>query len=124
MVSTPYVDDLSSVDSKGLGDKACEALVHINKQDSDIAGGVDIGKEDMKVVAGGQGIMLGYVTDRPKTACRSRTQLIQSEARRGRKFANEGSCGCCAQAEKKLRSRFNTCRRRTASLSPRKLTPL
>merc|ERR1711862_136985 len=27
-----YVDDLSSVDSKGLSDKTCEVLVRINKQ--------------------------------------------------------------------------------------------
>merc|ERR1711913_80592 len=34
-----YVDDLSSVDSKGLSDKTCEVLVRINKQSPDIAGG-------------------------------------------------------------------------------------
>eukprot|EP00420_Gonyaulax_spinifera_P010647 CAMPEP_0197942696 /NCGR_PEP_ID=MMETSP1439-20131203/124537_1 /TAXON_ID=66791 /ORGANISM="Gonyaulax spinifera, Strain CCMP409" /LENGTH=252 /DNA_ID=CAMNT_0043565953 /DNA_START=88 /DNA_END=842 /DNA_ORIENTATION=- len=43
-----YVDDLSSVDSKGLSDKTCEVLVRINK--------LDIG-------AGDQGIMFGYATD-------------------------------------------------------------
>merc|ERR1712157_483411 len=41
-----YVDDLSSVDSKGLSDKTCEVLVRINKQSPDIAGGVPVGKED------------------------------------------------------------------------------
>merc|ERR1711934_799128 len=34
-----YVDDLSSVDSKGLSDKTCEVIVRINKQSPDIAGG-------------------------------------------------------------------------------------
>merc|ERR1711966_563836 len=58
-----YVDDPSSVDSKGLSDKTCEVLVRINKQSPDIAGGVHVGKEDMGVGAGDQGIMFGYATD-------------------------------------------------------------
>merc|ERR1712160_69419 len=58
-----YVDDLSSVDSKGLCDKTCEVLVRINKQSPDIAGGVHVGKEDLDVGAGDQGIMFGYATD-------------------------------------------------------------
>ena len=47
-----FVDDLSSVDSKGLSDKTCEVLVRINKQSPDIAGGVHVGKDDMDVGAG------------------------------------------------------------------------
>merc|ERR1712153_203618 len=31
-----FVDDLSSVDSKGLSDKTCEVIVRINKQSPDI----------------------------------------------------------------------------------------
>merc|ERR1712007_116259 len=58
-----YVDDLSSVDSKGLSCKTCEVLVRINKQSPDIAGGVHVGKEDMDVGAGDQGIMFGYASD-------------------------------------------------------------
>merc|ERR1711972_380949 len=58
-----YIDDLSSVDSKGLSDKTCEVLVHINKQSPDIAGGVHVGKEDLDVGAGDQGIMFGYASD-------------------------------------------------------------
>merc|ERR1711953_238383 len=58
-----YVDDLSSVDSKGLCDKSCEVLVRINKQSPDIAGGVHVGKDDMDVGAGDQGIMFGYASD-------------------------------------------------------------
>ncbi|CAK9045798.1 S-adenosylmethionine synthase 2 (AdoMet synthase 2) (Methionine adenosyltransferase 2) (MAT 2), partial [Durusdinium trenchii] len=58
-----FVDDLSSVDSKGLSHKSCEVLVRINKQSPDIAGGVHVGKEDLDVGAGDQGIMFGYASD-------------------------------------------------------------
>merc|ERR1712170_114152 len=58
-----YVDDLSSVDSKGLSDKTCEVLMRINKQSPDIAGGVHVGKDELDVGAGDQGIMFGYATD-------------------------------------------------------------
>jgi len=58
-----YVDDLSSVDSKGLSNKTCEVLVRINKQSPDIAGGVHVGKDDLDCGAGDQGIMFGYATD-------------------------------------------------------------
>merc|ERR1711977_783476 len=58
-----YIDDLSSVDSKGLSDTTCEVLVRINKQSPDIAGGVHVGKDDLDVGAGDQGIMFGYASD-------------------------------------------------------------
>merc|ERR1711970_1390354 len=58
-----YVDDLSSVDSKGLSDKTCEVIVRINKQSPDIAGGVHVGRDEMDLGAGDQGIMFGYATD-------------------------------------------------------------
>merc|ERR1712190_127523 len=58
-----YVDDLSSVESKGLSDKTCEVLVRINKQSPDMGGGVHVGKEDLDVGAGDQGIMFGYASD-------------------------------------------------------------
>merc|ERR1712241_1632559 len=58
-----YVDDLSSVDSKGLSDQTCEVMVRINKQSPDIAGSVHVGKDDLDVGAGDQGIMFGYASD-------------------------------------------------------------
>merc|ERR1712224_529463 len=57
-----YVDDMSSVDSKGISDKTCEVIVRINKQSPDIAGGVHVGKDEMDVGAD-QGIMFGYASD-------------------------------------------------------------
>jgi S-adenosylmethionine synthetase len=58
-----FIDDLSAVDSKGISDTTCEVLVRINKQSPDIAGGVHVGKDDMDVGAGDQGIMFGYASD-------------------------------------------------------------
>merc|ERR1712107_509302 len=58
-----FVDDLSSVDSMGLNCDDCEVLVRINKQSPDIAGGVHVGKDEMDVGAGDQGIMFGYASD-------------------------------------------------------------
>merc|ERR1711865_1169932 len=58
-----FVDDLSSVKSKGLSHKTCEVLVRINKQSPDIAGGVHVGKSELDVGAGDQGIMFGYASD-------------------------------------------------------------
>jgi S-adenosylmethionine synthetase len=63
-----YEDDLSSVNSKVLSYKTCEVLVRINKQSPDIAGGVHVGKEEMDVGAGDQGIMFGYATDETEDA--------------------------------------------------------
>ena len=59
-----FIDD-SSVDSKGLN---CEVLVRINKQSPDIAGGVHVGKDDLDVRAGDQGIMLGCTSDETQNA--------------------------------------------------------
>merc|ERR1712076_183784 len=63
-----YVDDLSSVDSKGLSDKTCEVIVRINKQSPDIAGGVHVDRDEMDVGAGDQGIMFGYASDETEDA--------------------------------------------------------
>jgi len=62
-----FVDDLSSVDSKGLNCDDCEVLVRINKQSPDIAGGVHVGRDADDVGAGDQGIMFGYASDETKS---------------------------------------------------------
>merc|ERR1711937_627955 len=85
-----YVDDLSSVDSKGLCDKTCEVLVRTNKQSPDIAGGVHVGKEDLDVGAGDQGIMFGYASDETE----DRMPLTHSMATRlGKKLTDVRKSG-------------------------------
>merc|ERR1712057_103952 len=85
-----YVDDLSSVDSKGLCDKTCEVLVRINKQSPDIAGGVHVGKDDLDVGAGDQGIMFGYASDETEV-CMPLTILMAT--RLGKKLTDVRKSG-------------------------------
>merc|ERR1712086_55398 len=73
-----FVDDLSSVESKGLSCETCEVLVRINKQSPDIAGGVHIGKSDLDVGAGDQGIMFGYASDETE-CCMPLTHLMATK---------------------------------------------
>merc|ERR1719380_429633 len=58
-----YEEDLASVKSKGLSCDTADVKVAINKQSPDIAGGVHVGKDEMDVGAGDQGIMFGYASD-------------------------------------------------------------
>merc|ERR1712004_944528 len=85
-----FVDDLSSVDSKGLSDKTCQVLVRINKQSPDIAGGVHVGKEDLDVGAGDQGIMFGYASDETED-CMPLTHLMAT--RLGKKLTDVRKSG-------------------------------
>ena len=71
-----FVDDLSSVDSKGLSCDSCEVLVRINKQSPDIAGGVHVGKSDLDVARrrpGHHGVSATPPTRRRARCRRSRT---------------------------------------------------
>ena len=85
-----YVDDLSSAASKGLDHKRCEVLVRINAQSPDIAGGVHVGKSDLDVGAGDQGIMFGYATDETED-CMPLTHLIAT--RLGKKLTDVRKSG-------------------------------
>jgi len=85
-----FVDDMSSVDSKGLSDKTCEVIVRINKQSPDIAGGVHVGKDEMDVGAGDQGIMFGYASDETED-CMPLTHLVAT--RLGKKLTDVRKSG-------------------------------
>jgi len=85
-----FVDDMSSVDSKGLSDTTCEVIVRINKQSPDIAGGVHVGKDEMDVGAGDQGIMFGYASDETED-CMPLTHLVAT--RLGKKLTDVRKSG-------------------------------
>jgi S-adenosylmethionine synthetase len=80
-----FVDDLASTESKGLSCWSQEVKVCINKQSPDIAGGVHVGKDEMDVGAGDQGIMFGYASDETSD-CMPLTHLVAT--RLGKKLTD------------------------------------
>merc|ERR1719198_1994133 len=85
-----FVDDLGSAESKGLSCKSCEVLVRINKQSPDIAGGVHVGKSELDIGAGDQGIMFGYASDETEV-CMPLTHLLAT--RLGKKLTDVRKSG-------------------------------
>jgi len=115
-----YVDDLSSVDSKGLSDKTCEVLVRINKQSPDIAGGVHVGKDDMDVGAGDQGIMFGYASDETED-CMPLTHSMAT--RLGKTLTDVRKSGECwwLRPDGKTQVTIEYAQKKDGSVEPRKI---
>jgi len=87
-----FEDDLGSVASKGLNCADCEVLVRINKQSPDIAGGVHVGKSELDVGAGDQGIMFGYASDETENCMPLTHTLATQLGKRLTDVRKDGSC--------------------------------
>merc|ERR1712124_42896 len=87
-----FEEDLASVKSKGLSCHTADVKVAINKQSPDIAGGVHVGKDEMDVGAGDQGIMFGYASDETEV-CMPLTILVAT--RLGKKLTDVRKDGEC-----------------------------
>merc|ERR1711865_958162 len=115
-----YIDDLASTESKGLDHKTCEVLVRINKQSPDIAGGVHVGKDELDVGAGDQGIMFGYASDETED-CLPLTHSIAT--RLGKKLTDVRKSGLLwwLRPDGKTQVTIEYLQRADGSVEPRKI---
>merc|ERR1712048_1004835 len=117
-----YVDDLSSVDSKGLSDKTCEVIVRINKQNPDNAGGVHVGKDELDVGSGDQGIMFGYASDDTEDCMPLSHSMV---TRLGKKLTDVRKSGKLwrLRPDGKAQVAIEYLQKADGSMEPRKSTP-
>merc|ERR1719223_608261 len=115
-----YVDDLRSVDSKGLSHKSCEVLVRINKQSPDIAGGVHVGKDDMDVGAGDQGIMFGYASDETED-CMPLTHAVATQLGKTLTDVRKDGSLWWLRPDGKTQVTIEYCQKADGSVEPQKL---
>merc|ERR1719160_879464 len=115
-----FVDDLGSAESKGLSCKSCEVLVRINKQSPDIAGGVHVGKADLDVGAGDQGIMFGYASDETEV-CMPLTHLLATLL--GKKLTDVRKSGhlWCLRPDGKTQVTIEYLQKADGSVEPQKI---
>merc|ERR1712037_34993 len=104
----------------GLSDKTCEVIVRINKQSPDIAGGVHVGKDDLDVGAGDQGIMFGHGSDETED-CMPLTHSMAT--RLGKKLADVRKSGDLwwLRPDGKTQVTIEYLQRADGSVEPRKI---
>ena len=85
-----------SVDSRGLSHQDCEVLFHVNKQSSDIAGGVHVDRDVFHV---GNGARTAASSTTPKHTA-AQTMATTTEGRRRKR---EGKERGKEEVERKLR---------------------